>query len=220
MAAMSAPAQRRNNRSTSARSTGGSGLDPFEWWRRLCFVTPQLVLSGDLPWRSGDADQHLQQWVDAGITDIVDVRGESSDQELVARLAPQVRYHWFGTHDDGGSQPDTWFDNGVKAATTALADPSAMVMVHCHMGVNRGPSMGFAVMVAMGVDPVEALDAIRAARPIAAVIYADQAVDWWHRRQGSPAGKASADERRVRQWHRDNPVDVDWIVSRIDNRGR
>ena len=44
--------------------------------------------------------------LDAGITDIVDARGEWSDERLVAEIAPHVRYHWLGTHDNGGRQAD------------------------------------------------------------------------------------------------------------------
>ena len=63
--------------------------------------------------------------------------------------------------------------------------PDAVVLVHCHMGVNRGPSMAYAILLALGWDAVEALNAISAARPIAGVIYAGNALSWWHRTNGS-----------------------------------
>jgi len=89
------------------------------------------------------------------------------------------------------------------------------VLVHCHMGVNRGPSMAFAILLGLGHDPVEALRAIRSARPIAAILYAEDAISWWHRRNGTPETIAYAERRRVREWLRKNEVDVGWIISRI-----
>lgn len=40
--------------------------------------------------------------------------------------------------------PDEWFWDGVDFAFEALADPDAQILAHCHMGINRGPSMAFA----------------------------------------------------------------------------
>ncbi|MEI7992940.1 MAG: hypothetical protein WCH93_11000 [Actinomycetota bacterium] len=106
-------------------------LDPAGMWRSICWVTDRLALSGDLntEWPSRGNAQ-LQSWVDAGITDIIDVRGECSDQRFVALHAPHVRYHWFGTHDAGYAQPDDWFAAGVAAAADLFADPDRKVMVH------------------------------------------------------------------------------------------
>ena len=54
------------------------------------------------------------------------------------------------------------------------------MLAHCHMGINRGPSMGFAILLALGWDAEEALDAIHAARPIAFIAYAEDALRWHH----------------------------------------
>ncbi|MEX0847986.1 MAG: dual specificity protein phosphatase [Ilumatobacteraceae bacterium] len=189
-------------------------LEPMQWWRKLCWVTPQIALSGDLP--DGKAKhQALDEWVSAGITHIIDTRLESSDEQFVAEHAPQVGYSWVGVDDDGRRQPDHWFDEGVDAARTALAKPNGKIVVHCHMGVNRGPSMGFAAMIAHGIAPVEALGIIRAERPIAAVLYAGDAVDWWHRTSGSSPAAATAERSKVKAWMHANPIDTDWITSRI-----
>lgn len=194
----------------------GENLNPAGMWRSICWAADRVALSGDLDTRSMQrALEQLQAWVDAGITDIIDVRGEHSDERFVARHAPHIRYHWFGTHDEGYAQPDAWFEQGVRAAREALADPTRKVMVHCHMGVNRGPSMGFAILVSHGHDPIEVLEAIRAARPIAGIIYAEHALDWWHRTQGTPETIAHSERRRVRNWLTDRYVDVSWVVSRI-----
>lgn len=190
--------------------------DPARWWRRLCWPIERVALSGDLPTeRPGAAIAQLNEWVAAGVTDIIDVRGECTDQKFVARHAPDIAYHWLGTDDAGGGQPDEWFASGVAAATEALRHPDRKVVAHCHMGVNRGPSMGLAILIAHGYDPIEALDKIRVSRPIAGIIYAENAVAWWHRTQGTPETLAYAQRKRVREWLRDESVDASWIISRI-----
>jgi|TARA_B100001105_G_scaffold198178_1_gene161955 hypothetical protein len=193
-------------------------VQPAGWWRRLCEVTDRLFVCGDLPHLQSDPDgfhRVLGDWVMAGITHIVDLRGEANDTTDVARFAPQIDYTWLGTHDAGGDQDFSWFDEGVAAITAALADPGARVVVHCHMGVNRAPSMAFAALLQLGHGIEEGLDAIRDARPIAAILYADSAVRWFADRSGWAEAFQGDAESRVWAWHRDNDVDVRWIISRI-----
>jgi dual specificity phosphatase 3 len=194
--------------------------DPAAWWRVLCFPVPNVVVSGDID-RTSDAaaERQLREWIDAGITDIIDARGEcregGGDKTLVERIAPGVNYHWVGTNDNGNGQSDEWFDIGVAIARKALTDQFRKVLFHCHMGVNRGPSMAYAVLLDLGYGPVAALDLIRTARPIAAMLYAEDALRWWHRRTGTPATQRAVDEAAVKAWFQDNECDVGWIVSRI-----
>lgn len=174
--------------------------DPNAWWRRLCPVTPGLLLCGDLHPDARQAALQLHEWVTQGATHILDVRSEYSDERTVKAWAPQLTYHWLGTEDHGQRQDPAWFDAGVGLAQAALQHADARIVVHCHMGINRGPSMALAVLLARGWDCIAALDAIRAARPIAAVIYAADAVAWWHGRQRSARSVAAADQARVQAW--------------------
>ena len=75
--------------------------------------------------------------------------------------------------------------------------------------------MAFAILLALGWNPADALDAIRTARPIAGIIYADQALDWWHRVAGATTDRVASDFDDLNLWMHQNPVDVDWVVSRI-----
>jgi hypothetical protein len=193
-------------------------IQPATWWRRLCEVTDRLFVSGDLPYQPMDPEgfqRVLDEWLDAGITHIVDLRGEANDAVNVARVAPHVSYTWLGTHDAGGDQEFSWYDRGVEAITEALDDPDARVVVHCHMGVNRAPSMAYAALLQLGHDIEEGLDAIRDARPIAKILYADSATRWFAKRSGWDESLRRDAEVRVWSWHRDNQVDVGWIISRI-----
>jgi dual specificity phosphatase 3 len=189
--------------------------DPASWWRRLGWVTDRIAVSGDLPHDRDQARRQLDEWRAAGVTHIVDVRGEWNDASFVAAEAPELTYHWLGTHDHGGGQPDDWFAAGVEAVRAALADPEAKVVIHCHMGVNRAPSLAVAVLVALGWQPIDALLAVRAARPIAAALYSEDATEWALRAAGVSETEVMAQRRAVREWLRANPVDVTWIISRI-----
>ncbi len=186
-----------------------------KWHRQICQVTPWLFISGDLNPDRELAQAQLEEWQAAGITDIVDVRGEWSDEDFVRLEAPHIRYHYLGTHDDGIAQDENWFRAGVESMKDALAHPEAKLMVHCHMGINRGPSMAFAMMLAQGWQPVKALDAIRTARPIAGITYAEDAIRALRNLQESRAEVTDDPEIEVQQWFENNYIDVATIIRRI-----
>ncbi len=181
------------------------------WHRRLCPVNDWLVLSGDLHEDVDKAVEQIREWEEAGITHVIDVREEWSDEQLVADVAPGITYMHLPTHDHGGAQSDEWFEAGLEAARIAREHPDAKVLVHCHMGVNRGPSMGFRILLDEGVEPVQALEMIRAARPIAAVLYAEDALD--HHFNGVDD---QATRERLREWMEAHPIDIAGIISRIN----
>lgn len=180
----------------------------------ISYITGRVWTGGDLPSDLGD-DAMLADLVaiqEAGITDILDNRIEWSDEEFVRAHAPHLGYLWNGADDFGQLMADDWFQTGVDFALEVLADPDAQILSHCHMGINRGPSMAFAILIATGMDPVAALTAIRRARPIAAIAYDGDALDWWHRRNQTPERAASRQLAEVASWHRDNSLDFDLIV--------
>lgn len=182
-------------------------------------VTDQLWIGGDLetrdePW----ARAQLAELVDAGISDILDARLEYSDRDWVAGIAPDLGYRWLGVDDAGQKMPDAWFETGTAHILARIAD-GGTVLTHCHMGINRGPSMGFAVMLALGWDPIEALDRIRQVRPIAYVGYAEDALDWWARTNGATRTRRAQLQERLRQWRSTNDLDVAAVIRRIRQTG-
>jgi len=153
-----------------------ASLSPQWWWRRLCEVTPNLVVSGDLHSNRTNAKKQLDQWVGAGITCVIDCRGEWSDKEFVATHAPHIVYHDHGTHDNGSEQDRNWFEDGWSLYLNELGrNPEGKVLAHCHMGVNRAPSLAFYLLLRSQYRPKRALEMIREARPIAACHYARDA---------------------------------------------
>ena len=120
------------------------------------FVTPFLAVGGDIDLY--DEDLAVLQTVDrvlAGITHVLDVRQEADDELWWADVR-DVTYRWAGIDDAGQRIPVTWFEDVVTWALAALDDPSAKLLTHCHMGINRGPSVGYAVLLGLGWDPVDA----------------------------------------------------------------
>lgn len=178
------------------------------------FVTDRLLVGGDLDQRDDLlAAEQLGELVGLGVTHVVDVRLEADDSEFVLGLTDEVDYLWHGMDDAGQHVPAAWFEAAVTWVLDALEDPDAIVLTHCHMGINRGPSLGYAVLLAQGWDPVEAIDAIRRARPIAHVAYAEDALHWHHRRTATPDVVGRLDRARLRAWRQEHPLDVVRIIA-------
>ena len=147
----------------------------------------------DRVWTGGDRGAqsmigYLASLESVGITHVIDCRPEGTRDQRTAQTT-HIGYLLDGQDDSGQRMPDSWFDAGVDFALKALAHPGAQVLAHCHMGINRGPSMALAILLATGMTPHDALTAITSARPIAQVAYADDAIDWWQRRTPTPRRK-------------------------------
>ena len=75
--------------------------------------------------------------------------------------------------------------------------------------------MAFAALLELGFDVDDGLATIRAARPIAAILYAESAIDWFAKRSDWTTSRTGEAQMRVRAWHAANPSDVWWVISRI-----
>ena len=113
------------------------------------------------------------------------------------------------------SQSAAWFTSVLRTLGDAVHEPDAVILVHCHMGVNRGPSMAHRILLEQGWDAVDALAAIREARPIANVEYVTDSVRHFHGRTSDSFTPLRADLDRVRAWRAERPLDLSWIISRI-----
>jgi dual specificity phosphatase 3 len=180
--------------------------DIAEWHRRLCPITPQIMISGDLSDDSGRALGQIDGWKRANVSHVLDTRIEWSDEDLVAQHAPDIVYGWIGADDAGLPQADEWFDAGLEFAVEALSDSEAILLVHCHMGINRGPTMAYRILLEDGHDPIEALEVIRSSRPIADIGYAADALDHYHRSHETPQDRQVHDRDRLKAWIRGYPT--------------
>lgn len=147
-----------------------------------------------------DLDELLEGSKRAGISHILDTRVDWSDEELAADPAPGIVYGWFGADDAGLPQPDEWLDSGIEFALEAPQAPDSMLLIHCHLGISRGPSMTYRVLLEYGWDPIDALDAIRESRPIADIGYARDALDHFDRKHNATDKTQVHDRSRVESW--------------------
>lgn len=191
--------------------------NPEALWREICWVTPQLAVSGDLSSRKERALTQLLAWEEAGITDVFDMRGEADDTEFIHSNST-ITSHWFGVDDNGGTRSDTWFEAFTTVVDTILADSTRRILVHCHMGVNRGPSALYAILLHLGWDHVDALRHIRDARPIAGIIYAPDAVSWKARCDGHDMEVVTTQVNDVTSWLTRNPLDIAYVIRRIGSQ--
>lgn len=135
------------------------------------FVTARLATGGAL---TGPND--VAALTAAGITHVIDCRDDFNDGPL---LAQNFQYLFDPTADDGQLKPPEWFQSGIAFALQALSQPDNRVYAHCKAGVNRGPSMCYAILRAFGWSAADAMTTIKTARPVAQVAYsanADSAV--------------------------------------------
>jgi hypothetical protein len=127
------------------------------------------IALGSGVWSRADA----QYVADAGITHVIDCTN-APDERPYRGLG--VQHFSCPTEDDGKAKPREWFERGIAIARTALADPDARLLVHCAAGINRGPSMCFAILRAVvGLSRDDAHAAIKRVRPFARMAYRDDA---------------------------------------------
>lgn len=181
-------------------------------------LTPRLLVGGDIDLYVADvAVRQLAELVMAGLTHVVDCRLELDDAELWGQFSG-IDYFWHPVDDAGQVIPAEWFDLGVEHILAALDQPDSLVLVHCHMGINRGPSLAYAALLALGADPVEAIDLIRTCRPVANVWYAEDALRWWQIRAGLDQDESADQALRLARWREEHPLDVVRVIA--EARGR
>lgn len=191
--------------------------DPVQWWRTICEVTPRVFLSGGLSHNRKNALEQLNNWSAAGVTHYIAVHEECDDRAFI-HANSNITCIRVGVDDNGTPRDPQWFEEVTSAACDILKDPNAVLMVTCWMGANRGPSAAFAILLATGWKALPALRAIRGARPIAGIIYAPDAAEWWAQRNGASQNEAIAARREVENWFDRNPLDLHFVIRSIGSR--
>jgi dual specificity phosphatase 3 len=109
----------------------------------------------------------------AGITHVLDAQLEREDR---APADEDIFALWVPQPDDGKHpKPVSWFRYAVAFGLWALTNPNARLLTHCAAGVNRGPSLGYAVMRAQGWSREDAFALLKKNRPQVNVAYRDDA---------------------------------------------
>ncbi len=183
------------------------------------FVADRLLVGGDLDLFDNEkAVRQRDELLQAGVTHVVDCRIEWDD--AAAWRGTGATYTRAPIDDAGQRVPAAWFEAEVGRILGWLEDPDAVVLTHCHMGVNRGPSLGFAVLLGLGLEPVEALRSLQEARPVASAYYAEDAVLWWAERNGLGRDEAEAHLEALAKHREDQRLDVVHVIADIRSAER
>jgi hypothetical protein len=107
----------------------------------MTWLTDDLATGGDLSYDITKAHAQAQDIIEQGVTHIIDLRVESSDFDTWD--GTEIQYHWLPTNDAVGHHlPQELFDAAVQIDRVARAT-GGKVLAHCHMGINRGPSVAW-----------------------------------------------------------------------------
>ncbi|MCL1801325.1 MAG: dual specificity protein phosphatase family protein [Promicromonosporaceae bacterium] len=148
---------------------------PFAHPADITWLTDDVATGGDFDYNPRVARAQLDDLIQQGVTLVIDTRIEDDDAAIWAQV-PGVEYIHLPQDDYQGYHiASEHFDKAVELARAAIA-AGGKVFVHCHMGINRGPSTAYAILLDQGMGAAEAFDLIRARRPIAAVYYAEDAL--------------------------------------------
>jgi predicted protein tyrosine phosphatase len=151
-----------------------------EWTADLHWLTDHVGVGGCFPMDRARqlADRH-------GIRAVVDLRGESCDDEQALRAAGIVLLH-LPTPD---LQPASvaMLDRGVEFVGDRVR-ARERVLIHCQHGIGRSPLLALCVLVDQGWEPLAALSHAKDIRPIVSPSQS-QYEGWaaWLESRGKPA---------------------------------
>ena len=121
------------------------------------FVTERIAVGGEIL-----SKDDVDEIVGAGITHVIDMRAEFDDDTLNDN---RIAILWLPQVDDGTMRPLGQYRKGIQFALPALSLANTKLFLHCSAGLNRGPTMCYALLRAFGLSQAEAISRIRAARP-------------------------------------------------------
>ena len=125
----------------------------FDWIDEL------LGVGGRFP---TEAAEHLAR--QEGIGAIVDLRVEDCDDEAALRVHGLEFLH-LPTQDACAIAPQM-IDDGVEWVRVRL-EAGTRVLIHCEHGIGRSALLALCILVARGIRPLDAMNRLKAARPVA-----------------------------------------------------
>lgn len=129
----------------------------------FAFVTPWLAVGSAIE-NAADVEEVLGR----GVTHVVNCRVGFDDRGL---LHGRAGYLWDPAPDDRQPKEPGWFLDAIAFVEDARRDPKAKVLVHCTGGIDRSPSLAYAILRAAGWGPAEAEARIRTAYPEGRLVY-------------------------------------------------
>lgn len=162
-------------------------------------------------------EQILRNWSDADITDVIDVRSERPNTQYLSTVGEAFNYHALGISDSYCQEFDSWFA-GITRLISERIGGSRKIVIHCQSGMNRAPSAVFRWLLENGIDPVEALIAIRNSRPVAISRFAPIAIDHYYRTHDFSESDRIEAILRVRTWLFENAIDELGLSARLHSK--
>ena len=102
-----------------------------------------------------------------GVRLVINMRFEKRPVVDLYHHHPPLDFLWLPTLDTPGLViPIRFLIRGVQAALETIQS-GGKVYVHCHKGRHRGVAMGASILIALGYNPDDAMELIKAQRPIA-----------------------------------------------------
>jgi len=108
---------------------------------------------------------HVEKLRALGITHIINLRWSQNNAKV--RQFPHI---WLRFHDDKKTLPAWFFRRALKFYQRALQKPEAKILVMCHHGLCRSPSLAYFFLVSSGASIPNAEILIRRARPCANIV--------------------------------------------------
>ena len=124
----------------------------------LSWITEELAIGGCF-----DCERVEELVRDHRVGAIIDLRSEACDDEELLRRHG-VHFLHLPTRDMHGSSRQM-LDAGVAFAETHIA-AGRRVLVHCHYGIGRSATLVLCVLVARGLEPIEALTLAKTKRDL------------------------------------------------------
>jgi protein-tyrosine phosphatase len=109
--------------------------------------------------------QHVEKLRAQGITHVVNLRWSQNNAKV--RQFPHI---WLRFHDDKKPRPIWFYRRALKFYQRALQKPEAKILVMCHHGLCRSPSLTYFFLRAEGARAPKAADLVRKARSYAMVV--------------------------------------------------
>jgi hypothetical protein len=130
--------------------------------------------------------EHVNCLTAERISLVLDCRMNNPHPELYENRS-EIIHVQCGALDDGRAKIVDWFHRGIFVTLNELSRRNSRVLVHCMLGVSRGPSMVYSILRVLGASANEAELRIMRAREILRTIKyrsdAERAILSW---PGSP----------------------------------
>ena len=121
------------------------------------FITNRIAVGGSIE-SEGMANELLLR----GITHVLNV-SEFADPAFASAI---FKTCFNPTLDDGTFKPASWFADSLAFILPDVTDPKLRFYVHCVAGINRSASTVYAVLRALGLNPMAARLIIELNRPL------------------------------------------------------